>query len=218
MNRYNLTSMFLGMFIFTASSRADEIFDKSYFDDRIHNKLTFNVDGDGNEIQLSRGSFQVMPEDAYAKRGLSRIFTAAWVRDGSVGFENLIGEFASAPIYAFIARQFEDDPSVFEFSPDVRAFGTWIFRNTRLPRPTFNAFDADGNLIETAFFDDDAIDGSRVIEGDTIEYGFLGIAADRDIAYVTFPEGGAIDDFYYTPEPSAALLLLLAGAGALRRR
>jgi hypothetical protein len=100
----------------------------------------------------------------------------------------------------------------------VRSFGTWIFHNTRSKRPSFKALDSNGNVIETAEFDDDAIDTTRDIDGEKIEVGFLGIAADQDIARIEIPEGYAtFDDLYYSPEPTTGSLLV-AGALLLARR
>lgn len=197
---------------------AERILDTSFFADRTHNLLTFNVYGDGTEFDLPKGSIVLIPAREYTQQGVSRIDTAYWGRDSSDEFTDLIGEFASAPIYCPVAAAGEDDPSIFEFSPGIRSFGAWIFRNTRLRRPTFLAYDSNDKLIESVKFEGDAIDDSRLINGDEIEFGFLGIATDREIAYVTFPVGAVIDDFYYSPEPTTAILLVAGVATLIRRR
>lgn len=218
MNRLRVSLAAFLLMTMSPASLADRILDVSYFDDRTHNLITFNFDGDGNEIHLSKGGVALIPDDEYASHGLSGISTGYWVRSSSDDYEKLLYEVASGPIACVIADRFDNDPSILEFEPDVRSFGTWVFHNTRSKRPTFNAYDKNDELLETAQFDDDAVDETLVIDGETIEYGFLGIAASGEIAYVTFPEGAAIDDFYYTPEPTTALLLSIGVIASIRRR
>ena len=199
-------------------AQAERILDVNYFDDVGHFKLTFNYDGEGNEISMSKGGLRVMPEIEYVHQGLERTRIAYWARDSNDKFEDLLEQFASAPIYVILGGS-REDYTILEFDPPVSDFGFWIFQNTINPRPEFFAYDANNKLIESAKFDNDAIDGTIKIGGGTVEYGFIGIAADREISRIELPTGPvAFDDLYYTPEPSAALLLLLAGAGVLRRR
>lgn len=196
---------------------ADRILDQSFFDDRTHNKITFNVDGNGDPVDPGRGGLLPMPPEEYRDQGLQYVRGGFWARSSLKEIDDLLDAIASPPVFAFITRLERDDPTYISFEPHVRYFGTWVIYDTLgLGRTQFKAYDRNNKLIETATFDKKAVDGT-ILDGE-VEYGFMGIAADHDIAYVTFPEGATFDDFYYAPEPSAAVLLLVAAAAGLRRR
>jgi hypothetical protein len=177
------------------------ILDGGFFNPLPHTLVTFEIDGRGNPVTVGDGSYVPMPANEYASSGFTFSPRIHWINDASPAFDAAQAIGGSLDIAIPTA---EEDDFTISFSVPVQAFGFWVVNNPdAVETPAFQAFGATG-LIETAYFDEEAIDG--VLERELrerkmqAEYGFLGIAADQTISSIRITKGATnFDNFTFSP-------------------
>jgi hypothetical protein len=195
--------------------RAVPIDDADFFADIQHTLLTFDQDRGGNAVVFGEGADREMPGDEYADLGVLFSPPIHWVNDAGFGFDSAQAVGGSPPIMIPGPR---DDDFTLNFTAPVRAFGFWVINNsTTGVNPRFDALASDGGLIESVTF------GPRFRDGTfpETEYGFMGIAADRDIASVrVVKDATGLDNLRLSafPEPAVLPVVGLALGGARVRR
>lgn len=205
-----------GMLALASGAHASPILDATFFDSIPTTLIDFETDGSGGPVALLNGQSMAMPAGAYSSLGVTFDPSVSWVNEGNAIIDGAQA-LGGSPEIAIPAADM-DNFSI-EFSVPVRSFGFWVVNNgATSARPTFTAYDAADNPLETVTFDGAAIDGAV----GTIEYGFLGITRPEAIARVAISKDFAIfDDLRFSPIPGAggASLGALSGlALALRRR
>jgi hypothetical protein len=209
-----------GVLIACSQASASIIDSASYFQSIPHTLINFELDEQGQPLDLIDGESRVMPLSAYAPQGVTFLQPVRWVNDASPAFDaaQVIGGSPDHGIPSAFSGNFS-----FTFSVPVRAFGMWVVNNQGLDPvgPVFRAYDAQNVLIESVRFEGALIDGN-VNDGSTnATYGFMGLFADRDIARVEVEKVAVLlDDLRFSPIPApGAVGVLAAGALlALRRR
>ena len=198
-------------FTHCACARAGIILETDFFSSIPHTLVTFQVDGSGNPVDVNDSPYwRFMPLDEYASLGFT--FSpglssgVAWVK------VNDVDEMMPPGLAAL------DNHGDFNinFTVPVRAFGFFVGHATSYPTPAFEAYSVDGQLIETAYFEGDAIDQTVGLQ----DFGFLGIVSTEPITriHVTGDIAG-LDNFRYSqiPEPATVSLLLVGGLWFVRR-
>lgn len=220
----NLTMAAAALASAAGLARADAIDDKSFFDEFPSTVISFETDGDGNEVSLLEGQSQAMPATAYSSLGVTFDPAVQWVNDGTPAFDaaQMIG---GSPDIAIPSA----DVDLFEiiFSVPVRAVGMFVVnnRNASTVVPTFTALDAAGQELGSVEFGEPFVDGTIVFpNAPTIvaDYGFMGISSDAPIAKLVVEKDAAIlDDLTFTTVPTpgtVALGLAALGIAGVRRR
>jgi len=191
------------------------IYESSFFDALPHTLLDMETDGSGAPVTLINGASREMGPSEYQRFGVLFNPTISWVNDQSMEFDQALAIGGSLE-NGFAAGN--DDMFDIIFTGEVHAFGAWVVSNRNLlPRPTFTAYDAAGNIIDEVVFDGRFVDGNISFA----EYGFMGIASTTPIAKVSVvKEAAMFDDLRYSivPAPSAAALIALGLVAARRRR
>jgi hypothetical protein len=189
--------------------------DSSFFDPLPHTLLDMETDGNGVPVILNNGGSRVMGPSEYERQGVLFNPTISWVNDQSMEFDQALAIGGSLE-NGFASGN--DDMFDIIFTGEVHAFGAWVVNNRNLlPRPTFTAYDAAGNIIETVVFEGRFVDGNISFA----EYGFMGVASERAIARVSVVKEAAMFDdlrFSIIPAPGAGALLALGLLAARRRR
>lgn len=219
------TVLFLGLSAMAALAAVPAsgaaIFDASYFDGVLHTLITFETDGNGDPVYLAHTAIFL---DEYFDQGFTFMDTTWFYRDSTADAQGAQAIGGSPENYMRIPYPF--DMLTIDFNVPVTAFGLWIQANNRYDTGiVFRAYASSGvpELIDTVYFEDDAIDGTI----GEVDYGFLGISSDREISYVTIncrENAFLMDNLmfdYAVPEPSIPMLLSAGGLLSLlslRRR
>jgi len=186
-----------------------------YFDSKSHTFVDFETDGDGATVLLAEGSSRLMPSDEYASLGFTFDSGASWLNDGGTSTEQAQAIYGGG--YNVMKFPYQNIFSIYLSTP-IDAFGFWLMKSNSYPNePIFEAYTYGiGGLIETAEFSGDLIDGSV----NTIDYGFLGIAADEPITRIdiTTDYTLTLDNFMFIPIPEPTTLLLVGLGGLLFRK
>lgn len=182
--------------------------------------LSFNERADGSTINLIPGATRALPAAEYAAQGISFSQDLRWVHDGNDAFQAALAAGGSATIA--IPSSFVDSFDIL-FATPVAAFGLFVVNNRNVDAngPTFTAFDAQGNVIDTATFGGGAfLDGTFTSTNTQADYGFMGISTDGPgIARVSVVKQAAIfDDLRWLPVPTPGTLALGAVTLALAAR
>ncbi len=176
----------------------------------------WEVDGAGAAVTLLEGGTRSLPAGEYASSGFKFSQDIAWVNDSSAAFNGaqlIVGSLQNAiPSSAF-------DSFDVLFGDPTDAFGFVVVNNQSATTvPSFTAFDAQNNVIETvtwgAAFQQGVLSGAQ--------YGFMGMwSQNAKIARVSVVKQAAIlDDFYFATVPGPGGLVVI-GCGAVmagRRR
>lgn len=208
----------------TGLAHADVIDDKSYFDAFPTTVISFEYDGDGNEVSLLEGQSMAMPATAYSALGVTFSPAVRWVNDGTPAFDaaQMIGGSPNNGIPGADADLFE-----IIFSVPVRAVGMFVInnRNASSEVPSFTAYDATGQELGSVEFGSDLIDGTIVFPNAptiVVDYGFMGLTSDAPIARLVVGKDAAVlDDLMFTPVPAPGVVatgLATMGLLGLRRR
>lgn len=199
------------------SAQAGIITDSSFFTSVPHTHINFETDGAGSPINLIQGQTQVMPLNAYSNLGVDFVNQVRWVNDGNPAFDaaQMIGGTPANSIPSSFVNAF-----AFTFNVPVQSFGFFVVNNRTASPLTIRAFDAQNNQITELVFGGVFVDGTIEIPNTTADYGFMGYAADVNIARVEVTKQMAIlDDLMYSPVPTPGVLALLgAGLPVLTRR
>jgi len=220
-----LMQVLLGSALFASAGTAASasiITDAAFFPPIPHTLISFESDGNGNEIPLLNAATQAMPADAYSAQGVS--FTSPtgmrWTNDGNTLFDaaQLSGGSPANAIPSTFVNNF-----TITFSVPVRAFGMLVVNNRlRDPiGPTFFIRDTQGNMIDTLTFDSVFYDGQFANANTVADYGFLGAQYGVDIGSIEISKTHAIFDdlrFSAVPAPGPIALTGLALLAAARRR
>jgi len=192
-----------------SSSLADVILDSDFFSTIPHTLVTFETDGEGNQVIIAAGDERAMPVDEYAALGFTFPEEILWVN--TEGFFDQ-GQTIGGSLDISISKVYKAEPFLpsdyyidIDFLIPLRAFGFWVVHNPVTESPTFTAYGTNG-VIETAVFEGDAIDGSI----GQVNYGFLGITAQENITRIRLTEYAAtLDNFTHSPVPEPATISLL---------
>jgi len=216
-NPYHLTmaaALLIGCGVSSANAAA--ITDASFFTAIPHTLVTFEVNGGGGPVVLGNGASQTMPAGEYAAQGFTFSRDIHWVNDGSADFDaaQLIGGSPSTSMFYQLGNPPGNDYFL-NFTVPVRAFGFWVIHyNGEAFQPTFAAFNSGGQLIDQVTFGPLFRDGSIGFA----DYGFMGIAANEDIASVRIQQSFTEFDnlnFSPVPEPGTSALFGLVGVSLL---
>ncbi|MDX2132332.1 MAG: hypothetical protein SFY69_09795 [Planctomycetota bacterium] len=203
------------------TASASVIDSAAYFTSVPHTRITWEADGAGSPVALMQGASQVMPTNAYSTLGLMFETQVRWINDGTGAFDAAQATGGGSPANAIPSSLV--NTFAFTFTVPVRSFGFWLANNRGADPagPTIQAFDAQGQLIESVQFGGSLVDGSITVGQTTADYGFMGIESQADIARVVVTKQAAIfDDLYFSvvPAPASAGVLALGLLAAGRRR
>lgn len=187
--------------------------------------LTFNQRDDGSVVNLIPGATRALPAAEFAARGITFSQDLRFVHDGNDAFQAALAAGGSGAIA--IPSSFVGSFDIL-FSTPVAAMGLFVVNNRLVDAggPVFTAFDAQGNVIDTATFGSVSgafIDGTMTSTNTEADYGFMGISTDGPgIARVSIVKQAAIfDDLRWMPVPAPGTLALgglgMALAGRRRR-
>ncbi len=171
------------------------ITDPGVFGPGLTTEIDFESDGDGNPVNLIAGEVRLLPAGEYSSLGINFDRDINWVRDGNAAFQAalFLGGSPRNGIPSAAVNEFE-----VIFTAPVQAFGFFVVHNSTLDPtgPTFTAFDAGGNVIETVTFASTVPGGGSQIPNATfVRYGFLGIdAGGSTIKRVRITKGAAVLD------------------------
>lgn len=187
---------------------ATPIDSRTFFDPYSPTTTLWEVDGAGVPVTLLEGETRNLPANEYASKGFTFSQNIAWVNDAGASFngaQSLVG----SPQNAIPSAAFNTFDVLFTNGTD--AFGFVVINSTAATGvPTFTAYNAQNQIIETATWGPAFIDGTL----GTAQYGFMGIySPNQKIARVAISKQSAIlDDFLFAtvPTPGAAGIL---GAG-----
>ena len=206
----------LGFAVACGGAAATPIDSRAFFDPYTPTITTWDVNGSGAAVSLLSGQSMMLPASEYQSSGFTFSQSIAWVRDSSATFQaaqSLIG----TPNVAIPSAPFNTFSVLFTQPTDAFAFAV-ITNSAATTVPTFTAYDAQDQAIETVTWGAPFIDGTI----GTTQYGYMGIySPGTKIARVQVTKQLAIlDDFLFAtvPAPGAGALL---GAGLLlgaRRR
>lgn len=209
----------------TQPATAAIIDDVSFFTGIPHTLIDWETNGNGNAVLLANGSETPMADDEYAALGFRFTESTAPMWTNPAGFStDTVQIIGGSPANFLGYSLFGDDIStefVIEFLQPVHAFGFWMQLGNTVPTTVFEAQDSLGNSLGSVGFTGDIIDGTF---NDFINYGFMGIASDTEIARVVLTEGFEngifLDDLRFSsiPAPASGAVLSLGGIMALRRR
>jgi hypothetical protein len=200
------------------AAKGGVISDASFFNFQ-HTHLNFEADGAGTPVTLLQGQSAVMPTNAYANKGLTFTSPIRWVNDGNAAFDaaQTVGGSPTIAIPSSMHNTVE-----FTFAVPVRAFGAFVVNNAAVDAagPTFTAYNASGQVLETVTFGAPFHDGQFTAGNTIAKYGFMGFTTTQDIARIVMTKQAAIfDDFRYgVPAPGALALLGFGGVLVSRRR
>ncbi|CAG0989865.1 hypothetical protein PHYC_02228 [Phycisphaerales bacterium] len=200
------------------TAQAGIITDSAFFTSLPHTSINFESDGAGSPINLIQGQTQVMPLNAYSNLGVDFVTQVRWVNDGNAAFDaaQMIGGSPANAIPSSFINAF-----AFTFNVPVKSFGMFVANNRTAGPVTMRAFDAGNNLVAELVFGGVFVDGTIEIPNTTADYGFMGYAADVDIARVEVTKQMAIlDDLMFSavPAPGAAALMGIGLPLLLSRR
>ena len=164
-----------------ASVSGAPITDPSVFGPGVGTAIDFETDGLGNPVNLIAGEVRLLPAGEYSALGVTFDRNINWVRDGNPAFQAalFLGGSPRNAIPSAAVNEFE-----VIFTDPVQAFGFFVVHNSTLDPtgPTFTAFDAGGNVIETVTFSTAVPGGGNQVPNATfVRYGFLGIDAGSPI-------------------------------------
>jgi len=174
----------------------------SFFGGIPHTFFSFELDGLGVPVTLLNGQSRAMPGGEYSTMGLVFNPPVRWVNDATPAFDaaQTIGASPTNAIPSSLVNTFD-----ITFTLPVVSVGVFVVNN-RLADPAgpwFEAFDAQGILLESVQLSGSLIDGTVTTPNVTADYGFMGIFATRPIARITVHKQAAIlDDLYISPVPS----------------
>lgn len=205
------------------SANAGIITSASYFASVPHTLINFETDGQGNAISLIQGQSQVMPLDAYAPQGVMFNNPIRWVNDGNAAFDGAQAALGSGSVG--IPSSYASTVDL-TFTGTVHAFGLFIVNNRRSDAagPTITAYDASGNVIESAQWGSQFIVGTIISGNTTADYGYAGLySLGAPIARVVIVKHAALlDDLSFggavVPAPGALGVAGVAGLSLMRRR
>lgn len=207
----------------SGAAQAGIITSAGYFASTPHTLINFETDGQGNAINLIQGQSLVMPLNAYEPQGVVFNSQIRWVNDGNAAFDGAQAALGSGTIGIPSSYASTVD---FSFTGTVHAFGLFIVNNSRSDAagPTITAYDALGNVIESAQWGSQFIQGTLISGNTTADYGYAGLySLTTPIARVVIVKRAALlDDLRFggavVPAPGALGLAGLAGLGLCRRR
>ena len=202
--------------VFPIVTFAQGIDDSSFFSSSAHTLVDFETDGSGMPVVLGERATLNLASSEYATLGVIFDIGVQWVNDGGENFDTAQA-IGGSPDNAIRAA---NGDFTIHFADKVNAFGFWVVHNntTGESPPTFDALDADGNLISSTTFANNYIDGNI---GGVADYGFMGISSSTPISSVQIEIMPAqLDDlrFISVPEPNSFAAIMLLQFGLFLRR
>jgi hypothetical protein len=187
-----------------ASANGAPIADAGFFNGIPHTLITFETGAGGTPVIIGNGANLPMPANAYAAQGVVFSPAISWGNDG--GAQTDAAQVIGGSPEILIPGPNDDDFTIV-FSVPVMAFGFWVMDNTMVQkRPTFTALDASNQALDSTTFGPPFRDGNVGI----VDYGFMGIVADRNIASVHITKDAtSLDNFYFSPVPEPGALGML---------